>query len=86
MAAVSTKSLALLATVLLVLVASAVATGRMVEEEVFSSLGSLAPSLALAPAPSAVSTAGAVAPGAWSVAAVVSLLAFLAHSDLVLGC
>jgi hypothetical protein len=74
------KSVALLAAVLLVLVASAVATGRMVEkEEVFSSLGSLAPSLAPAPAPSAVSAAGAVAPGAWALAALVSLLAFLAH-------
>jgi hypothetical protein len=76
------KSVALLAAVLLVLVASAVATGRMVEkEEVFSSLGSLAPSLApaQAPAPSAVSAADAVAPGAWAVAALVSLLAFLAH-------
>jgi hypothetical protein len=82
MAAVSAKSVALLAAVLLVLVASALATGRMVEkEEVFSSLGSLAPSLApaQAPAPSAVSAAGAVAPGAWAVAALVSLLAFLAH-------
>jgi hypothetical protein len=74
------KSVALLAAVLLVLVASAVATGRMVEkEEVFSSLGSLAPSLAPAPAPSAVSAAGAIAPGGWAVAALVSLLAFLAH-------
>jgi hypothetical protein len=82
MAAVSAKSVALLAAVLLVLVASAVATGRTVEkEEVFSSLGSLAPSLApaQAPAPSAASAAGAVAPGAWAVAALVSLLAFLAH-------
>jgi hypothetical protein len=70
-----------------VLVASAVETGRMVEkEEVFSSLGSLAPSLAPTPAPSAVSVAGAVAPGAWAVAAVVSLLAFLAYSGVVLGC
>ncbi|KAM0839363.1 hypothetical protein ACQ4PT_060363 [Festuca glaucescens] len=77
MAAVSTKSVALLAVVLLVLVASAVATARTVEREEVFSLGSLAPSLA--PAPSAVSAAGALVPCAWAVAALVSLLAFLAH-------
>ena len=81
MAAVSnTRSVALLAVVFLAVVASAVATGRMMEEkeEVFA-LGSLAPSLAPAPAPAMLNAAGAVVPGAWAVAAVVSLLAFLAH-------
>ncbi|KAE8818687.1 hypothetical protein D1007_03504 [Hordeum vulgare] len=80
MAAVSAKlSVAFLAAVVLVaLVASA--AGRIVDREDEFFLGSLAPSLAPAPAPAAVhGAAGAVAPGAWAVAAVVSLLAFLAH-------
>ncbi|CAM0882645.1 unnamed protein product [Alopecurus aequalis] len=78
MAAVSTSSVALLAVVFLAVFASAMASGRMMEE-VFA-LGSRAPSLAPAPAPAPMpSAAGAVAPGAWAVAVVVSLLAFLAH-------
>ncbi|XP_047056225.1 uncharacterized protein LOC124662427 [Lolium rigidum] len=79
MAAVSAKSVALLAAVLLVLVASAAATARTVEREEVVSLGSLAPSLAPAPAPTMLSAASALAPGAWAVAALVSLLAFLGH-------
>jgi hypothetical protein len=63
---------ALLTVVLLVFVASAAAS-RQLEEDAM--LGSLAP----APAPLLGAAAGLAAPGAWAVAAVVSLLAFLAQ-------
>ncbi|KAL5222563.1 hypothetical protein ABZP36_027276 [Zizania latifolia] len=72
--AASTKVLALLAAVLVALVAATAAV-RVLEEEEAVQLGSLAP----APAPAMANSAGAIAPGAWAVAAVVSLLAFLAN-------
>ncbi|KAF0919932.1 hypothetical protein E2562_032339 [Oryza meyeriana var. granulata] len=71
--AASTKALVLLAAVLVALVAATAAL-RVLEEEAVE-LGSLAP----APAPAMANAAGGVAPGAWVVAAAVSLLAFLAH-------
>lgn len=71
--AASTKfAAALLAAVLLAFVASAVASRKLEEDAV---LGNLAP----APAPVVGAAAGLAAPGAWAVAAVVSLLAFLAQ-------
>ncbi|KAL6616088.1 hypothetical protein ACP70R_038358 [Stipagrostis hirtigluma subsp. patula] len=74
--AASTKSAVavLLAAVLLALVASAAAV-RVREDDVV--LGSLAP--APAPAVGAASGLTGAAPGAWAVAALVSLIAFLAH-------
>ncbi|BAB90145.1 unknown protein [Oryza sativa Japonica Group] len=69
--AASTKALALLFAVLVALVAATAAV-RVLEEEAVELGG-------LAPAPAPANAAGAVAPGAWAVAAVVSLLAFLAH-------
>ncbi|XP_002456377.1 uncharacterized protein LOC8075601 [Sorghum bicolor] len=75
--AASTKTVAvLLAVVLLALVASAAASRKLEEDAL---LGSLA--LAPAPAPAvggAAGLAGAI-PGTWAVAALVSLIAFLAN-------
>uniref|UniRef100_K3XMP1 Uncharacterized protein n=3 Tax=Setaria TaxID=4554 RepID=K3XMP1_SETIT len=74
--AASTKTVAaLLAAVLLALVASAAASRKLEEDAAL--LGNLAP----APAPAVGAAAGiaGAAPGAWAVAALVSLVAFLAH-------
>jgi hypothetical protein len=74
--AASSKTVAvLLAALLLALVASAVASRKLEEEDAF--LGSLSP----APAPAVGGAAGLASakPGAWAVAALVSLIAFLAN-------
>nr|CAB3478338.1 unnamed protein product [Digitaria exilis] len=74
--AASTKTVAvLLAVVLLGLVASAAASRKLEEDAAL--LGNLAP--APSPAMSAAAGIAGAAPGAWAVAALVSLIAFLAH-------